>query len=192
MVPYDGSKSHIAYYNFCYLCKERLDTHRDEQDEGWYFVDTRQVRFTKHNTSVNRQGQQHTTPTSMVVNVHTTCLKEIEELNFSAKEDKNRASSSAAAQDTSSKVAATAMSIKNQKMEVEVATHNTLAGQKRKYVDAQIEEAKYHGDAAAEVDTRLGSSTAPPRISTEINSYYSQLINGLEQQKRRKLQQPPE
>ncbi len=47
MVPYDGSKSHIATYNFCYLCKERLDTHRDEQDESWYFVDTRQVRFTK-------------------------------------------------------------------------------------------------------------------------------------------------
>ena len=47
-VPYDGSKSHISTYNFCYLCKERLDTHRDETDEGWYFVDTRQVRFTRH------------------------------------------------------------------------------------------------------------------------------------------------
>ena len=47
MVPYDGSKSHIATYNFCYLCKERLDTYHDDQDEGWYFIDTRQVRFTK-------------------------------------------------------------------------------------------------------------------------------------------------
>ena len=47
VVPYDGSKSHIATYNFCYLCKERLDTKYDDQDESWYFVDTRQVRFTK-------------------------------------------------------------------------------------------------------------------------------------------------
>ena len=45
MVPYDGSKSHIATYNFCYICKERLDTYYDDQDESWYFVDTRQVRF---------------------------------------------------------------------------------------------------------------------------------------------------
>ena len=30
MVPYDGSKSHIATYNFCYLCKERLDTYHDD------------------------------------------------------------------------------------------------------------------------------------------------------------------
>ncbi len=30
MVPYDGSKSHIACYNFCYLCKERLDTYYDD------------------------------------------------------------------------------------------------------------------------------------------------------------------
>ena len=70
-------------------------------------------------------------------------------------------------------------------MEVEVAS-TTLAGQKRKYMDAaQIEETKHHGEGA-EVDSRFGSSTA--RMSTEINSYYSQLINGLEQQKRRKLQ----
>ena len=45
VVPYDGSKSHIATYNFCYLCKERLDTYHDDQDESWYFIDTRQVRF---------------------------------------------------------------------------------------------------------------------------------------------------
>ena len=30
VVPYDGSKSHIATYNFCYLCKERLETKYDD------------------------------------------------------------------------------------------------------------------------------------------------------------------
>ncbi len=47
----------------------------------------------------------------MVVNVHSTCLKEIEELKFSAKSDKNKASTS---QD-----AASAAVAKVQKMEVE-------------------------------------------------------------------------
>lgn len=51
IVPYDGSKSHIATYNFCYLCKERLDTYHDEQDECWYFENTRQVRFAKSSGS---------------------------------------------------------------------------------------------------------------------------------------------
>ena len=41
VVPYDGSKSHIATYNFCYLCKERLDTYHDDVDENWYFLDTK-------------------------------------------------------------------------------------------------------------------------------------------------------
>ena len=45
VVLYDGAKSHISQYNFCYLCKERLDTYHDEVDENWYFVDTKQVRF---------------------------------------------------------------------------------------------------------------------------------------------------
>ena len=30
VVPYDGAKSHIATYNFCYLCKERLETKYDD------------------------------------------------------------------------------------------------------------------------------------------------------------------
>ena len=45
VVPYDGTKSHIPGYNFCFLCKERLHTDRDDQDESWYFTDTKQVRF---------------------------------------------------------------------------------------------------------------------------------------------------
>lgn len=45
MVPYDGNKSHVPTYNFCYLCKERLDTYHDDQDEGWYFEHTKQIRF---------------------------------------------------------------------------------------------------------------------------------------------------
>ena len=45
VVLYDGAKSHISQYSFCYLCKERLDTYHDEVDENWYFLDTKQVRF---------------------------------------------------------------------------------------------------------------------------------------------------
>lgn len=85
MVPYDGSKSHIAAYNFCYLCKERLDTHHDDQDEYWYFVDTKQVRFNKQTAlkSGDKNGPPALTENSLrVVNVHTSCLKEIEENNF--------------------------------------------------------------------------------------------------------------
>ena len=45
IVPYEGSKSNNSSYNFCYLCKERLDTYYDEHDENWYFVNTKQIRF---------------------------------------------------------------------------------------------------------------------------------------------------
>ena len=51
IVAYEGSKSHIESYNFCYLCKERLDTYYDEQDEGWYFVNTKQIRFNSSETT---------------------------------------------------------------------------------------------------------------------------------------------
>jgi hypothetical protein len=95
MVAYDGSKSHISTYNFCFLCKERLDTYHDDQDEGWYFIDTRQVRFTKSSSShtgkaINNHhsGAVHT-PGS-VVNVHTSCLKEIEELSFAASQSESQ------------------------------------------------------------------------------------------------------
>ena len=47
MVLYDGNMSHVPTYNFCYLCKERLDTYHDDQDEGWYFVNTKQIRINK-------------------------------------------------------------------------------------------------------------------------------------------------
>ncbi len=59
MVPYDGSKSHLATYNCCYLCKERLDTYYDDQDEGWYFIDTRQVRFTKSIKALQAQASDN-------------------------------------------------------------------------------------------------------------------------------------
>ena len=65
MVPYEGSKSNDPTYNFCYLCKDRLDTVHDEQDEGWYFVNTKKVRF-------RHEGQ------TKVVNVHASCFKESE------------------------------------------------------------------------------------------------------------------
>ena len=52
LVLYDGAKSHITQYNFCYLCKERLDTHHDDTDENWYFLDTKQVRFKQSSTAI--------------------------------------------------------------------------------------------------------------------------------------------
>ena len=82
MVLYDGNKSHIPTYNFCYLCKERLDTYHDEQDEGWYFINTKQIRINKdQNLEESKEGQEE----KMVVNVHTACLKEIE---LNAKQEK--------------------------------------------------------------------------------------------------------
>jgi hypothetical protein len=45
MVPYDGEKSaRIATYNFCFLCKDRLEVFHEEFDEGWYFVHAKQIR----------------------------------------------------------------------------------------------------------------------------------------------------
>ena len=79
VVLYDGAKSHISQYSFCYLCKERLDTYHDEVDENWYFLDTKQVRFkqSSKNTNTNASNKAETG----VFNVHTSCLKEIEEIN---------------------------------------------------------------------------------------------------------------
>ena len=122
---YDGTKSHITQYNFCYLCKERLDTYHDDVDENWYFLDTKQVRFKSKsgadNTAPSSGSGAANAPTS-VFNVHTNCLKEIEELNF-----QNPASNKPA-----EAAAATAKSA-SEKMEVPVS----IVGQKRTYVDAQ-------------------------------------------------------
>ena len=41
LVAYEGSKSNEPMYNFCFLCKERLETVHDEGDECWYFVNTK-------------------------------------------------------------------------------------------------------------------------------------------------------
>ena len=82
MVPYEGQRSHEPMYSFCFLCKERLDTVHNESDEGWYFVNTKQVRY-------RRNGQ------SKVVNVHSSCLKEIEQ---TFKDDKKSMGSSVIAQ----------------------------------------------------------------------------------------------
>ena len=56
LVLYDGAKSHITQYNFCYLCKERLDTYHDDADENWYFLDTKQVRFKSSSAAAVKPG----------------------------------------------------------------------------------------------------------------------------------------
>ena len=77
MVLYDGNMSHVPTYNFCFLCKERLDTYHDTQDEGWYFVNTKQIRIGKDQQVEEGKGVRDEED-KQVVNVHTTCLKEIE------------------------------------------------------------------------------------------------------------------
>ena len=77
MVLYDGNMSHDPNYNFCFICKERLDTYHDEQDEGWYFVNTKQIRISKDQSSEEVKGTKDEED-KQVVNVHVTCLKEIE------------------------------------------------------------------------------------------------------------------
>jgi len=67
MVPYDSSvASREGLYNFCFLCKDRLEVIHDEFDEGWYFVNAKQIRVK------GKSGEQK------VHNVHALCLKEIE------------------------------------------------------------------------------------------------------------------
>ena len=77
MVLYDGNMSHVPTYNFCFLCKERLDTYHDDNDEGWYFVNTKQIRISKDQKSEEVKGTREEDDKE-VVNVHTTCLKEID------------------------------------------------------------------------------------------------------------------
>lgn len=124
MVPYEGSKSHLGDYNFCHLCKERLDTCLDELDEGWYFVNTRQVRFVKSPGSPPADAR--------VVNVHTSCLKEIQ-MNFT----------SASSGGDSSKPPPAA--------KAKAEEHQATAGAKRTYVDAQRDAEE--GRALAGVDS---------------------------------------
>ena len=52
-------------YHFCFLCKDRLEVIHDEYDEGWYFVNAKQIRV-QHNQDME------------VHNVHAICLKELE------------------------------------------------------------------------------------------------------------------
>lgn len=47
VVAYDGSRSHDENYNFCYLCKERLEVAQDEGDEGWYFLNVKQLKLSE-------------------------------------------------------------------------------------------------------------------------------------------------
>lgn len=54
IVLYEGHKSHLETYGLCYLCKEPLETVHDEANEGWYFVNTKQVRF---KTTANANAQ---------------------------------------------------------------------------------------------------------------------------------------
>ena len=156
-MPYEGSKSHIATYNFCYLCKERLDTYHDDQDEGWYFVDTRQVRFAKSLAPAAGAGEQ--LQAKNVVNVHTSCLKEIEELSFAQTEGHKKA----AKQLEQESGANTATN--DQTLEL------PLAGQKRIYVDANLSEVSRAGE---------------PDVDLQMKGLQD-IIRGLESQKRRKL-----
>ena len=71
MVKYDGTKSHIAGYNFCYFCEERLEVVQDNQDEGWYFVGAKQIRLPQP-----KDAAGESVPETVVV--HSECMKEIE------------------------------------------------------------------------------------------------------------------
>lgn len=77
MVLYDGNMSHVPTYNFCFLCKERLDTYHDDQDEGWYFVNTKQIRISKDQSPEEAKGTRDEDD-KQIVNVHAICLKEID------------------------------------------------------------------------------------------------------------------
>lgn len=63
MIPYDADNASKTEYHFCFLCKDRLELVHDDYDEGWYFINAKQIK-------VNRDTEVH--------NVHAVCLKELE------------------------------------------------------------------------------------------------------------------
>lgn len=132
MVPYEGMRSHEPSYNFCYLCKERLETVQDETDECWYFVGTKQVRY---NTADGK---------SCTVNVHAVCMAEIEQQHGTRSSGSGSGEKEALSGSLKSKVApqatsevgsgsATGAGVSKAKAESSAAAK---AGQKRTYVEA--------------------------------------------------------
>ena len=68
-MAYDGAlASAIKEYNFCNICKEKLEVEQDKQDESWYFVDAKAI---KHKITGNGDG-----PATTIV--HSQCLKKVE------------------------------------------------------------------------------------------------------------------
>jgi hypothetical protein len=45
IVPYDGAQASAQKeYNFCNICKEKLEVEQDKQDESWYFVNAKAIK----------------------------------------------------------------------------------------------------------------------------------------------------
>ena len=127
--------SHVPTYNFCYLCKERLDTYHDDQDEGWYFVNTKQIRINKDQSSEEAKGGRDDDD-KQVVNVHTTCLKEID-LNSKQEKALGLKSSAVRPQQVAVDLSANAdAGLANMKMDSEDVP---LAGQRRTHIEYQQE-----------------------------------------------------
>ena len=177
LVLYDGAKSHLAHYNFCYLCKERLDTYHDDADENWYFLDTKQVRF-KQSSASSAAKKTEMQSTGGVFNVHTNCLKEIEELNFTGS---TSATSALPASDGKKAALAT------EKMEVPVS----IVGSKRTYVDAQAKGSTILSAAGGKLGdemTGVDQHTQAPEAVVDLQLRGLQaIISGLESQKRRRV-----
>ena len=109
-------------------------------------------------------GQDHggsSLHANSVVNVHTSCLKEIEELNFSSTEGGHKKA-----------IATEANKSKEEAMEI------PLTGQKRTYVDAAAME------ESSKINT-MGNDTKE-KDAIQLRGLQD-IIRGLESQKRRKL-----
>ena len=110
-------------------------------------------------------GQDHggsSLHANSVVNVHTSCLKEIQELNFSPTEGGHKKAKSSDANKS-----------KEEAMEI------PLTGQKRTYVDAAAME------ESSKINTTMGND-AKEKDANQLRGLQD-IIRGLESQKRRKL-----
>lgn len=54
--------------NHCYICKEKLEIIKDDEDESWYFTSAKKIKV----HSASKESNKKT------VVVHSDCLKQIE------------------------------------------------------------------------------------------------------------------
>ena len=75
-MAYDGALAcSQPDYNFCKICKERLEVLQDDQDEAWYFVNARAIKHKPKETEADVPEEEG--PKVPMI-VHLDCLRKLE------------------------------------------------------------------------------------------------------------------